>query len=259
MATLEINGTQISYEDRGTGAVLILLHGVWMSSRFFRAQIDALSKSHRVIALDFRGHGESAGVDHGHTVPQYARDLHGLIDALALGRVSLLGWSMGAFVIWDYIKQFGSHGLESIVVVDESASDFRWTDWPLGFADFPTLIHLMESVQTDQSAVADQFIPLMFKDPPSEQDAQWMKREIMRLSPVVANSILFDQTTRDYRDMLGDIDVPTLLCFGADEKLVPVAAGEHLRSAIPKSELVVFEQSGHCPFPAMRVRCMEKM
>jgi non-heme chloroperoxidase len=75
-----------------------------------------------------------------------------------------------------------------------------------------------------------------------------MKREIMRLPPVVANSILFDQTTRDYRDMLSRIDVPTLLCFGADEKLVPVAAGEHLRSAIQKSELVVFEQSSHCPF-----------
>jgi pimeloyl-ACP methyl ester carboxylesterase len=156
---LQVNRTQIHYEDKGTGPVLVLLHGVWMSSRFFSVQIDALSKTHRVIALDFRGHGQSAFVAHGHTVPQYARDLHAMIDALGLSRVALLGWSMGAFVIWDYIKQFGTQRLEAVVVVDESASDFKWPDWSLGFVDLPTLVHFMESVQMDQTTVVDHFIP----------------------------------------------------------------------------------------------------
>lgn len=48
--------------------------------------------------------------------------------------------------------------------------------------------------------------------------------------------------------MLSSFTIPTLLCFGSDEKLIPVAAGEHLCQNLPDAQLVVFEQSGHCPF-----------
>ena len=64
----------------------------------------------------------------------------------------------------------------------------------------------------------------------------------------IASSILFDQSIVDYRDFLPAIHVPTLLCFGRHEKVIPVAAGEHLHKNIPNSELVIFEDSCHCPF-----------
>jgi len=258
MATLQVNGTELFYDDAGPlsegstpGPTIVLLHGVWMSSRFFKHQIQALQAHHRVVALDFRGHGYSAAVGSGHTVPQYARDLRGLLEHLGLNgakSVVLVGWSMGAFVIWDYIAQFGNDGLAGSVVVDESASDYKWPDWPLGFADFEGLRHFMEALQGDQEATARGFIPMMFLNEPSAADTSWMLAEIMKLSPAVAGAILFDQTTRDYRPVLAQITGPTLLCFGADEKLVSLAAGEHLRENLPSAELVVFEHSSHCPF-----------
>ena len=133
-------------------------------------------------------------------------------------------------------------------MVDQSASDYKWDDWPFGFADFPTLCHVMSAVQTDRDAFVKDFIPLMFKEPPAEDDFQWMFEEITMLPESIASAIIFDEAVQDYRPVLKKVTVPTLLCFGRDEKLVPVAAGEHLQENIPDARLVVFENSGHCPF-----------
>lgn len=242
------NQIQLYYEDQGQGLPVIFIHGVWMSSRFFHKQMPYFRQRYRAIALDLRGHGRSTHVHYGHTVAQYARDLRALMHGLALEPVVLIGWSMGAFVIWEYFKQFGAENIKATVVIDESASDYKWPDWPLGFADFPTLCHVMSGLQTDRAETVRDFIPLMFKDPPAESDVQWMFEEITRMPESIASAILFDQTVQDYRPVLPQIKVPTLLCFGADEKLVPVAAGEHLQQTMPNARLVVFENSSHCPF-----------
>jgi pimeloyl-ACP methyl ester carboxylesterase len=134
------------------------------------------------------------------------------------------------------------------VIIDESASDFRWPDWPYGFADLPALAHIMSAIQTDRSAFVRGFIPAMFKDALAEDDAAWMFAEITRMPESVASAILFDQTVQDYRPMLEKVMLPTLLCFGRDEKLIPVAAGEHLAQHMPNARLVIFEESSHCPF-----------
>ncbi len=242
------SAAQLYYEDCGTGQPIIFIHGVWMSSRFFEPQYTALSDRFRVIALDLRGHGRSTHTPAGHTVPTYAQDLRAFIQGLALDDVILAGWSMGAFVIWDYVKQFGTAGIKGTIVIDESASDFKWPDWSYGFADLPTLTHILATVQTARPDFVNALIGLMFKDAPDATAHRWMFDEITRLPESIATAILFDQTLQDYRPVLAQVDVPTLLCFGRDEKLIPVAAGEHLAQALPQARLVVFEESSHCPF-----------
>ncbi len=48
--------------------------------------------------------------------------------------------------------------------------------------------------------------------------------------------------------MLPQVTVPALVCTGRDEKLVPIAAEEYVAEQMPNARLVVFEESGHCPF-----------
>ena len=242
------DGARLYYEDKGTGPVILFIHGVWMSGRFFRRQLPALSKRFRVIVVDLRGHGRSSHFPRGHTVANYARDVRALIDGLGLQDVVLAGWSMGAFVVWDYFKQFGPHRVKATIVVEESCSDFKWPDWPLGMADFNGLCQMMKAVQEDRGPFVHDFIKLMLKDPPTPEVDAWMFKEITRLPESIASAIIFDQTVQDYRPVVPTIQAPTLLCFGRDEKLIPVAAGEHLQKHMPNARLVVFENSGHCPF-----------
>lgn len=175
------------------------------------------SEKYRSISVDLRGHGQSSHVETGHTISTYAHDLHAFIEALSLKNVILVGWSMGAFVVWEYIKQFGEQNLKASVIVDELASDYKWPDFPIGAFDFPTLIHFMREVQTNQVEFLKGFIPLMFKDPLSEDDSAWMLEEVTKVPASIASAILFDQSAVDYREDLNKITKPTLLCFGREE------------------------------------------
>lgn len=248
MPSVTVNGAELHYEEVGEGQPIVFLHGVWMSGRFFDRQLSYFGERYRAVALDFRGHGRSEHVHEGHTVAQYARDFRAVLEILGLGGAVVVGWSMGAFVIWDYVRQLGTEGLRGVVVVDQTTSDFKWPDWPYGFLDFEALRHVMAATQTDRQSLLADFIPLMFKDPPSEAHSALVLGETLRLPASIASAIIFDQTVQDYRPVLADVDVPVLVCTGADEKLVPVAAEQYIVDQSPNARLVVFEQSGHCPF-----------
>lgn len=243
-----MNGATLHYEDEGEGSPIVFLHGVWMSGRFFERQLRFFRDRCRTIVPDFRAHGRSEHVHEGHTVAQYARDLEALLDEVEAEGAILVGWSMGSLVIWELASQLGLNGIRGVIVVDQSPSDFRWPDWPDGFLDLPTLQHVMEAVQTDQAAMTRDLVGLMFHEPPAESDAAWMVEEISRPPASVASAILFDQTVRDYRGSLAAVDVPSLVITGRHDKLVPIAAAELVASSMPRAELIVFEESGHCPF-----------
>lgn len=244
------SGATLVYDDRGPRSArpILLIHGVSMSRRYFHKQLKPLAVNHRVIAVDLRGHGDSPDMEAGNTVPQYARDVKMMIDALELDRPVVLGWSMGAFVVWDFIRQFGTSPITGVIVSDEAATDFKWENFDHGFVDLPTLHALMTSVQEDRAAFLAGLIPQMFHNEQSAEDLAWMTEESSKLSIGATASILFDQCVQDYRDVLKTIDVPTLICWGRHDQLLPVSGASHLHQHIAGSQLEIFERSGHCPF-----------
>ena len=56
---IEVGNTQLNVEDRGSGSVLLLIHGFPLNLEMWRPQIEDLSNHQRVIAVDLRGHGNS--------------------------------------------------------------------------------------------------------------------------------------------------------------------------------------------------------
>jgi non-heme chloroperoxidase len=75
-----------------------------------------------------------------------------------------------------------------------------------------------------------------------------MVAECMRLPVGALAAILFDQSVQDYRESVRAIDIPTLICWGRNDALLPVSGAYDLQERIPQAELVLFERSGHCPF-----------
>lgn len=103
MPRIDTNGITLSVVDEGTGPPVLLLHGFPDSSRLWRHQIPALvAAGRRVIAPDLRGFGDS---DRPADMAAYRlstvlADLVGLLDALRLGRVAVVGHDWGAGVAW---------------------------------------------------------------------------------------------------------------------------------------------------------------
>ncbi len=241
------NGGTLHLEDEGSGAPLVFVHGVMMSGRFFKRQVPHFSERGRVVVPDLRGHGRSEKVLSGHTVANYAADLALLFEALGIERPVLVGWSMGAMVVYEYLQQFGQDGVAGIVIVDQPPSDFAWEGYEFGVLTVEALGEMVVGLQMDQRAVAEEFAGLMQHETDPET-TDWMVSEIMQVPPAIATSILVNQTIQDYRPFLPEIRVPTMVAFGRDPKLTPPEAGAYIAERIPGSTLRIFEGSSHVPF-----------
>lgn len=207
------------------------------------------AERYRFIAPDLRGHGRSEKVLRGHTVPIQTRDLRELIEALGLDDVVLVGWSSGAFCVWEYLKQYGDDGIAGIVIVDEAAADLNRDGWTLGAMDIDGLIAMLDVVQTDHAAmVRGRFVHRLFPTTPAPEDLEWMIDEITMIPPVVAAAVAFDEITRDYREALPNVRVPALVCHGANDQMLSPDNGPYLVDAMANARLVMFAGSGHAPF-----------
>lgn len=248
MPTETVNGAELYYETSGEGTPVLFLHGVMMGGRFFLEQLDGLPEGYRSIVLDFRGHGRSEKTETGHTVPTYAADVEEFLEANGLDDVVLVGWSMGALVGWEYVDQFGTDRLRGYVVVEQQPADLEGDDYEHGVFDFPELVDLMELAQTDPHELAGIFVDQMIHGEASPELTRLMFDEISRVPPAIKSAILFDQSVRDYRDVLGDVDVPTLVCVGEDGTLVDPDGVTYVADHTPDATVERFADSSHCPF-----------
>lgn len=246
MPYVQCNGADIYYEDHGEGQLIVFLHGVMCGLRFFEPQLAGLADRYRTVAVDFRGHGRSEKTDLGHTVAQYARDVHSFMEQRDLDDVVLVGWSMGAFVSWDYVDQFGTERIRGLVDVDIEASRFQWDEYDYGLTDLDGLKDTLALAQRDRTSLIERFTEQVFKDPTAEARTVQFD-EMSRTPPPIKSAILFDALTRDYRTVLPEIDVPMLVCAGAGETRGPVAAVRHVADLVPDATFERFEDSGHCP------------
>ena len=84
----------IAFLEKGEGEPLLLIHGVGLNAEAWGPQIEALSDTHRVIALDMPGHGGSALT--GGELAAYVAQAVTLLDALGIPSANVVGHSMGA-------------------------------------------------------------------------------------------------------------------------------------------------------------------
>jgi non-heme chloroperoxidase len=244
---VRVNDVTFSVDEAGGGPPVVFIHGWTMSGRFFRRQLDGLSGRFRVVVPDLRGHGASEKVLRGHTVPQYADDLHAILAELGVRRPVLAGWSMGAMVGYEYLRAYGNGAVAGLVIVDQPPSDYAWDGYEFGVFTMDDLRDTSEQLQLDQAAVVADFTRLMLHKP-DDETLEWMAAEILQVPPVIGSTILLDQTLRDYRGFLPQVDVPTLVLFGEDDKLTNPRAGAYIADRIPGSRLQTFPESSHCPF-----------
>ena len=244
MSTIQCNGADLYYEDHGSGEPILFLHGAWAGLRYFEPQLTGLSDEYRTLALDFRGHGRSEKTDLGHTLSQHARDTRAFLEQLDIDDVVVVGWSMGAIVSWEYVRQFGTDRIRALVDVDMEASPAKRDDYDYGSYDVDGLSETLTAIQTNPSDLFEDQIARLLKEPPSRELRTLMVDE-SRTPPPIAGAMLLELLC-DYRDVLPEIDVPTLVCAGADGKWRSAESVEYVAELVPDARVELFEESGHC-------------
>lgn len=93
-----INDIKMYYEIHGDGPPLILLHGGMGNVRYWDNQIQTLSRTYKVIAVDSRGHGRSTFSEQQISYSLMASDVIALMDYLGIRNANILGWSDGGII-----------------------------------------------------------------------------------------------------------------------------------------------------------------
>ncbi|RFM26966.1 alpha/beta hydrolase [Deminuibacter soli] len=101
-----INGLKMYYETYGEGSPIVLLHGSFMNIQAnFGEIIPALSKTHKVIALELQGHGRTADISRPLSFPALAGDVAALLAYLKVDSAAVLGYSLGATIALELTLQ----------------------------------------------------------------------------------------------------------------------------------------------------------
>lgn len=242
------DNTKLYYEIKGEGKPILFIHGFSEDHNSFRIQQRALSKKYKIITYDLRGHGISDRVNYGLNIERFALDLKELIEALDLKDVILVGWSMGASIIFEYINQFALKDIDKICIVDMGPKSINTEDWKFGLIhgkykidDFKEDLDL---IKDDWLKFAQKFIKKMSPDF-DEKQFNIAVDKIKQNSPHVMHAMWKSTMEKDYRNILKKIDIPTLILFGENSTFYSTKTGEYLRENISKSKLIVFEKCTH--------------
>jgi pimeloyl-ACP methyl ester carboxylesterase len=115
-------GRKICYYDIGSGPTLVLVHGLGGDADQWAYCFEALSATHRVIALDLLGFGRSDKPNISYRIAGFVEVLEGFLQALGIERASLLGHSLGGWIVAAFALQFPDK-VDRLVLNDAAGLD----------------------------------------------------------------------------------------------------------------------------------------
>jgi len=245
MSTITMkDGTQIYYNDWGTGQPVVFSHGWPLSADAFEDQMFFLAeRGYRCIAHDRRGHGRSSQPWTGNEMDTYADDLATLVEKLDLKNAIHVGHSTGGGEVARYIGRHGTKRVAKAVLV--SAVPPLMLKTPANPTGLPIEVFdgLRASVQADRSQFfKDLSLPFYGYNRPGAKisqgvrDSFWLQGMLCGFPGAYECIKAFSET--DFTEDLKKFDVPTLILHGDADQIVPIVAAGLLSSKIVKGAIL---------------------
>jgi non-heme chloroperoxidase len=240
------DGVRLHYLEKGVGPPLILLPGWTQPAAGFSAQLEALSRVFRCLALDFRGHGESERPEHGYRVSRLARDCHDFLDHLGLHDAVLLGHSAGCTVIWSFIDLFGQDRIRALVLCDEMVAFIRRPEWSEeecrrygAVVGGDQALSLAAAVAgPDGEQVLRDFLTKEFGADFPKRDVAHVIEGSLKMPRKASAELMVSVMEADFRDVLPLITRPTL-CIGGRESHLRPEVMPWIASRIPGAKVAM--------------------
>jgi pimeloyl-ACP methyl ester carboxylesterase len=242
--TVRANGQELFYEVHGDGPPLVLVMGIgYDSSLWTLHQVPALSTRFRVVLIDNRDAGRSSRAVHPYDIADMADDLAGLLDALDIRRVHVLGLSMGSMIGMEFALRHADR-LDRLVLAGPSASPARSTVDP---------IFIWNWVKSHDSGGeifgGQQFTWLFSSAFLRDQQAVQETAALLASNPNPVEPEAYDRQSQAYLrfdalDRLGDIKAATLVIVGEQDLLTPPWVVREVAAGIPGARLEIVTGKG---------------
>jgi len=255
--TVSLHGDDVHYVKVGSGPVLVLIHGILGSRRDWEQLVWLLERDFTVIAPDLLGHGDSAKPRGDYTLGGHAGRLRDLLELLGVRRATLVGHSLGGGVAMQFAWLFPER-CERLVLVSSGglgreispilrAPTLPGAEWVLPLISAPWLLRRGELLVGTLGRLGLRSGPdlqELWRGYVSLGDAEVRRAFLATIRTVVDPG---GQTVSALERLPALTDIPTLVVWGARDRLIPVAHGVAAQQAIPGSRLEVFENAGHSP------------
>ena len=263
------DGEKIHLKISGEGSPLLLLHGWTSSHQEWFPFLGELEGRHRIYRWDARGHGGHQLITkNSPTAVRMARDLHNLVEHYDLSAATIVGHSMGALTLWQYIRDFGCERIAKICIIDQSPKLLTDATWPHGiYGDFDEkrAEQFLSTLQQDFAEGVLQLTAYGLNARAREKYEAgapgWEKSRQMLRGQIHAPLIecWTSLTEADYRDVLTCIPVPTLLVYGGESNFYHVDSAHYIARQIPQAILRIYEGTDHSPHQWQRERFAKEL
>jgi pimeloyl-ACP methyl ester carboxylesterase len=252
--TLELNGGgTLEFDDQGSGPAMVFLHGWSLGKDAFSKQRRELPDRYRVVVPDMRGHGHSKKFVEGDGIDTLAGDLEQLLVELDLTDVILVGWSMGALVAWQTIEGPQRGRIRGMVTIDMVPRVLNGDGWQHGLRAGTHLYDIdidLSKMRDDWRAFTRAYVPMVFASGKAieRRDLIDDMLELVGDNDIESMTNLWHALVHaDFVDTVQELDVPTLITYGALSQIYTEDAAAWMDEHIPLSRRVCFNDSGHAP------------
>src|SRR5579872_2546406 len=246
------DGTQIYYNDWGSGQPIVFSHGWPLSADAFEDQMFFLANNgFRCIAHDRRGHGRSSQPWDGNDMDHYADDLADLVAHLDLTDAIHVGHSTGGGEVARYIGRHGTKRVSKAVLISAVPPLMLKTEKNPGGLPIEAFDEIRKGVQHDRAQFfKDLSAPFYGANRPGNTVTQGLRDSFWLQSMLCGHKAAYDCikafSETDFTEDLKKFDVPTLILHGDDDQIVPIGAAAMLSSKIVKgATLKIYKGAPH--------------
>ncbi|HEY2903242.1 MAG TPA: alpha/beta fold hydrolase [Polyangia bacterium] len=242
---LTVDGTELHFEIHGDAhddgrPWVVLSHSLACAWQMWTPQIAALTARYRVLALDTRGHGQSAASPAPYTFDRLADDVAAIVQSLRIERPHFVGLSLGGMIGQTYALRFPG-ALASLILADTASR------WPA--SAHATFVQRAQTALTEgmeplvQPTLGRWFTPAFQQSHPDE--VARVGAMIRATPPMGFAGCAAAVPTINTTDRLQEVTCPVLIIVGKDDGGTPPAMAREIHDHVPGSRLVILENASH--------------
>lgn len=237
---VSVYGQSVHYYEAGQGPNVIFLHGLGGEASNWAANIGPLSEKYHVYALDQVGFGRSDKPFIEYKIETFVEFLQAFMQALNIPKATLVGNSLGGWIAADFAARHPAM-VDKLVLVDAAGLSPEGGAMRLPVDLNPASLagtrKILEFIVFNKQWVTDDLVRLAFERRMKSGDGYTIQR--------VMAGIMVGNQWEDAN--VGSLHAPTLVLWGRDDALTPLALGERFQKAIPGAKLTVLDECGHIP------------
>ena len=216
-----VNGIQMYYAVFGAGDPILLIHGGLGHADIWASQVATMSKTHKVIVADSRGHGRSTRTDQPYGYDLMASDYLALLDYLKIDKTALVGWSDGGIIGID----IALHHPERLTRLFAQAANVTTDGVDPGVMTNKTFAAYIDRSGRDYKKMSKT---------PDQYDAF-----------VAQISHMWESEPAWTKEQLGKITTPTAIVAGDHDEAIKREHTEYMASVIPGAKLIILPNASH--------------